>query len=72
MNEDMIEYIKDLDTSIITMLKHFGSVFEPNEILLLVGSFIIFDIRANHQPKMYGKFRLSQILKDKVTGCAGV
>ncbi len=42
--------------------------FGPNELLLLVDRVVTFSIRASHQTEVCGESRLSQGLKDNVTG----
>ncbi len=47
-------------------LNHFGLCCGPNELLLLVGRVVIFGIRDNNQPEVYGESRLILSLDDRV------
>ncbi len=55
----VFEYLIIWTLIIITELKYFELWFRPNELLLLVGRVVTFGIRANNQPKMCSKSRLS-------------
>ncbi len=64
----MIGYISIWMLKIINGLKYFGPWFGPNKLLLLLGQVVTFGIKTNHQPKVCDESRLSENLKDKLTG----
>ncbi len=63
----VIGYIKIFTLIIIIGFKYFEVWCGPNELLLLVGRIVIFNIRVSYQPELWDEFRLNLGLSDRVS-----